>query len=145
MRCADRADIDDHAAFTLCKILPAFLTHSVHEAKGVDAERLMEHFIRQIGNGGVVVHDTGVVDGNVQLSKRLDCLFDHAYSCFRVADVARIPGHFAGCVLAFLCQLFEPFLAAGDRHDLRALAAEQLRRGAPDPGGSAGHDADFTI
>ena len=112
VRCADRADIDDHAAFTLCKILPAFLTHSVHEAKGVDAERLMEHFIRQIGNGGVVVHDTGVVDGNVQLSKRLDCLFDHAYSCFRVADVARVPDKFAGQVFAFLRQLLEPLLAA---------------------------------
>ena len=145
MRCADRADIDDHAAFTLCKILPAFLTHSVHEAKGVDAERLMEHFIRQIGNGGVVVHDTGVVDGNVQLSKRLDCLFHHAHGCRRVADVARVPRHFTGSILAFLGQLLQAFFAAGDRHDLRALAAKQLRRGAPDPGGSAGHDADFTI
>ena len=48
-------------------------------------------------------------------------------------------------VFAFLRQLLEPLLAAGDRHDLRALAAKQLRRGAPDPGGSAGHDADFTI
>ena len=105
----------------------------------------MEHFIRQIGNGGVVVHDTGVVDGNVQLSKRLDRLFDHAHGCRRVADVARVPRHFTGSILAFLGQLFQAFFAAGDRHDLRALAAEQLRRGAPDPGGSAGHDADFTI
>ena len=105
----------------------------------------MEHFIRQIGNGGVVVHDTGVVDGNVQLSKCLDCLFDHADGCCRFADVACVPDKFARQSFTFLRQLFEPFLAAGDRHDLRALAAEQLRRGAPDPGGSAGHDADFTI
>ena len=71
--------------------------------------------------------------------------FHHAHGCRRVADVARVPRHFTGSILAFLGQLLQAFFAAGDRHDLRALTAEQLRRGAADPGGSAGHDADFTI
>ena len=145
MRRADRADVDDHAAVTLCEILPAFLAHTVHETKRIDAERLMQHFVGQISNGGIVVHDTGVVDGNVQPSERLNRLFDHTDGCCRFADVACVPGHFTGGVFAFLRQLLQALLAAGDRHDLRALAAEQLRRGAADPGRGAGHDADFTI
>ena len=145
MRCADGADVDDHAAITLREILLTFLAQAVHQAERIDAECLFQHFVGHIGDGRVVVHHARAVDGNVQPSKRLDCLFHHAHSCFRAADVARVPDKFAGQFFAFLRQFLQPFFAAGDRHDLRALAAEQLRRGAPDPGGSAGHDADFTI
>ena len=102
MRRADGADIDDHAAAALCKILPAFLAHSIHETECVDTERLMQHFVGQVRDGGVVIHDTGGIDGNVQLPKGIDCLFDHAEGCFRVADVARVPCYFAGQPFAFL-------------------------------------------
>ena len=145
MRCADGADVDDHAAIALREILLTFLAQAVHQAERIDAECLFQHFVGHIGDGRVVVHHARAVDGNVQPSKRLDCLFHHAHGYRRVAAVARVPRHFTGSILAFLGQLLQAFFAAGDRHDLRALAAEQLRRGAPDPGGSAGHDADFTI
>ena len=145
MRCADGADVDDHAAITLREILLTFLAQAVHQAERIDAECLFQHFVGHIGDGRVVVHHARAVDGDIQLAECLNCLFDHADGDRWVTDIARVQDHFTGSVLAFLGQLLQAFFAAGDRHDLRALAAEQLRRGAPDPGGSAGHDADFTL
>ena len=124
MRRADGANVDDHAAVTLCEILLAFLAHTVHEAKRIDAERFLQHFVGHVRDSGVVVHDTGIVNGNVQPSERLNRLFDHTDGCCRFADVACVPDKFAGQSFTFLRQLLEPLLAAGDRHDLRALAAE---------------------
>ena len=65
MRCADGADINDHTAVTLCEILPAFLTHSVHETECVDAKCLVQHFVGHVRDGGVVIHDNVLEKGSV--------------------------------------------------------------------------------
>ena len=59
----------------LCKILSAFFTHSIHETKCVDAECFHKHCVRHVRNSGVVIHDTGIVYGDIQFSECLHCFF----------------------------------------------------------------------
>ena len=100
MACTHGSDIDD---ITLILILLQKhldgLSHGVQRTIGVDPEQSVNHLIGHIADGGIVVHNTGVVHQHIQSAKFLNCRIDHTFTHGRIGYITGIGHYLAGGIL----------------------------------------------
>ena len=144
--CAYGSHIDNVACIlALRQEYPDCLSHGIQGTIGVDTEQPFDHLIRYITDGGIVIHDAGIVHQHIQPAEFLDGRIDHAFAHGRIGYITGIGHHLTGGILQFFRQRIQALFSTGNRNDIGAFLGKQCHNRLSHTGRGAGDHDGFSF